>query len=149
MGTGHMADNRRDGVLQHIHKLVAAVHGVTPADGELLERFVHLRDEDAFAALVRRHGPMVLGVCRRLLKDAHDAEDACHAAFLVLARRAGSIRKQGSIGSWLYGVAYRAAANLRRQVVRRRGREAPAVDMAQPPPADVGWREVRTILDEE
>jgi RNA polymerase sigma factor (sigma-70 family) len=144
-----MADNRRDGVLQHIHKLVAAVHGVTPADGELLERFVHLRDEDAFAALVRRHGLMVLGVCRLLLKDAHDAEDACQAAFLVLARRAGSIRKQGSIGSWLYGVAYRAAANLRRQVVRRRGREAPAVDMAQPPPADVGWREVRTILDEE
>jgi RNA polymerase sigma factor (sigma-70 family) len=143
-----MADNRRNGVLQHIRKLVAAGHGGVPADDELLERFVRRRDEEAFAALVQRHGPMVQGVCRRLLKDAHDAEDACQAAFLVLARRAGSIRKRESVGSWLYGVAYRAAANLRRQVARRRGREVPAVDLAQPP-AEVGWREVRAVLDEE
>jgi RNA polymerase sigma factor (sigma-70 family) len=144
-----MADNRLDGVLQHIHKLVAAEHGGAPADGELLERFVRRRDEAAFAALVQRHGPMVLGVCRRVLKDSHDAEDACQAAFLILARRAASIRKRASVGSWLHGVAYRAAANLRRQVARRRGREVPVVDVAQPAPAELTWCEVRTVLDEE
>jgi RNA polymerase sigma factor (sigma-70 family) len=143
-----MADDRLDGVLQHIRKLVAAGHDRAPADAELLERFVRHRDEAAFAALVQRHGPMVLGVCRRVLKDAHDAEDACQAAFLVLARRAGSVRNRGSVGSWLYGVAYRAAANLRRQVARRRGREVPAVDVGQSPP-EVSWREVQALLDEE
>jgi RNA polymerase sigma factor (sigma-70 family) len=92
---------------------------------------------------------MVLGVCRRVLKDTHDAEDACQATFLILARRAASIRKRASVGSWLHGVAYRAAANLRRQVARRRGREVPAADVAQPAPAEVTWREVRAALDEE
>src|SRR5437762_2365355 len=73
------------------------------SDGELVERFLLRRDEAAFAALVRRHGPMVLAVCRRLLGHAQDAEDAFQATFLLLVRRAGAIRRRESVGSWLYG----------------------------------------------
>jgi RNA polymerase sigma-70 factor (ECF subfamily) len=82
-------------------------------DGELLERFLNAEDapaEAAFAALVERHGPMVLRVCRSALGEVHDAEDASQAVFLVLARRAGSVRRFESAGSWLYGVARRISA---------------------------------------
>src|SRR5438270_13885007 len=94
------------------------------SDTELLGRWVAARDEAAFEALVWRHGPMVLGVCRRVLRHPEDTEDAFQAAFLVLARRAAAVRKADSLGSWLHGVAYRVAANLRRDVARRRAREA-------------------------
>ena len=83
------------------------------SDRELLERFVEATDEVAFTVLIERHGPMVLGVCRRALANFHDAEDACQATFLVLTRRAGSIRKQESLASWLYGVAQRIAVKAR------------------------------------
>lgn len=83
------------------------------ADQDLLNRFARTRDEEAFAALVERHGPMVLGVCRRVLQDECDAEDAFQATFLVLARKANGIRKREAVGSWLYGVAYRVANKLR------------------------------------
>ena len=88
--------------------------GVLPsADGALLERFVARRDEDAFEALVRRHGPMVRGVCRRLLSDPHDVEDAFQATFLVLVLKAGRIRDAHRLGPWLHGVAFRAAMKAR------------------------------------
>ena len=74
--------------------------GPDPADGQLLERFVARRDEAAFAALLRRHGPMVLGVCRRVLGHAHDAEDAFQATFLVLVRKAGALRQPQQLGPW-------------------------------------------------
>src|SRR5579884_3194310 len=144
-----MADGHIDGVVQHIRRIVAAERSGALTDRELLDRFVGQRDEDAFAALVRRHGPLVFGVCRRVLHDAHDAEDACQAAFLVLARKAATVRDRNSLGSYLYGVAYRVASNLRREVARRRGREATAVDVPGPAAADVTWRELRTVLDEE
>src|SRR5262245_8712146 len=88
-------------------------------DRQLLERFTAARDEAAFTALVERHGPMVLGVCRRVLRHAHDAEDAFQAAFLVLARKAGSLRRPEALGNWLYGVAYRTALEARTRAVRR------------------------------
>src|SRR5262245_32278126 len=91
--------------------------------GALLAHFVSRRDEVAFEALLERHGPMVLGVCRRVLGDAHAAEDAFQATFLVLARKATSIRDQTSVGSWLYGVAQRIACKARAQAATRRDRE--------------------------
>ena len=100
------------------------VAGLT--DAQLLDRFAERDSETsdiAFAALVTRHGPMVLGVCRRLLDDAHSAEDAFQATFLVLARRAGSVRVDDSLGRWLYGVARRIACRARARARRRTARE--------------------------
>ena len=119
------------------------------ADRHLLERFVTARDETAFAALVRRHGPMVLGVCRRLLHDAHEAEDAFQATFLVLVHKARSIGRPESLGPWLHGVAYRTAARAR-QAARRRAREREAAAMPNRDPAvEAMWGELRVLLDEE
>ena len=118
-------------------------------DGQLLERFVRQRDEDAFARLVARHGGLVFGVCRRVLGDRHAAEDVFQATFLVLARRAGSIRKPESLASFLHGVAYRLAIKARGETERRRERERrlpPPVESEEP---DLSWREVRTLIDEE
>src|SRR5882724_2613308 len=97
-------------------------HETALPEGELLQAFVDRRDEEAFAALVERHGPMVFGVCQGVLRNRHDAEDAFQATFLVLANKARSIRRHASLGSWLHGVALRVArkalaASARRQVV--------------------------------
>src|SRR5262249_13707415 len=108
-----MASGQLSAVVQFIHKIQVARGPAAGTDGQLLERFLRQRDETAFAALVRRHGAMVLNVCRRLLHREHDAEDAFQATFLVLVRKAGSIDKHGSVGSWLYGVAYRIARKAR------------------------------------
>jgi RNA polymerase sigma factor (sigma-70 family) len=145
-----MADGQLDGVLQHVRKMVAGQSAGSLSDGELLERFARHRDEAAFAALVQRHAVMVLSVCRRVLHHVQDAEDACQAAFLVLARKAGSIRKQESVGSWLHGVAYRIAANLKRSIARRSAHEGPFSDVPQADTTgQVTWQEVRALLDEE
>jgi RNA polymerase sigma factor (sigma-70 family) len=120
-------------------------------DGQLLECFVARRDEAAFAALVRRHGPMVLGVCRRVLGHAQDAEDAFQAAFLVLARKAASIGRRELVGNWLYGVAYRTALDARAAATRRRTRERQVSAMPEPEAgngADV-WSDLRPLLDRE
>src|SRR5262245_2930016 len=135
-------------VLTHVRGLVAALHDRAATDRELLERFVSRRDEAAFAALLERHGAMILGVCRRVLRDAHDAEDACQATFLALARKAPAIRKRDSLASWLYGVAVRVARNLRRSAARRRACAGPQVH-DQDATAELTWREVREALDEE
>jgi RNA polymerase sigma factor (sigma-70 family) len=119
-----------------------------PEDGDLLGRFVRSRDGVAFAELVRRHGPMVLGVCRRVLGDRHDAEDAFQATFLILARKAGSVRPAGRVGPWLHGVARRTALAARRAAARRRLREAEAVAVRAATSRE-GTAELREVLDLE
>jgi RNA polymerase sigma factor (sigma-70 family) len=128
--------------------------GVRPevdrADRQLLERFVTRREEEAFAAILERHGPLVLGLCRRLLEHEQDAEDAFQATFLILARKAGSIRKREALAGWLYEVAYRVAVRMRTAAGRQRALERQTTDMPQTDPAaEAAWREVRPILDEE
>jgi RNA polymerase sigma-70 factor (ECF subfamily) len=119
-------------------------------DGQLLASFVERRDEDAFEALVRRHGPMVLGVCRRLLRHAHDAEDAFQATFLVLARKAASLRSRELVGNWLYGTAYRTALGARGMIARRQARERQVEDMPEPlAEAAAPWADLLPLLDQE
>ena len=102
------------------------------SDGQLLDRFVERREGAVFEAIVRRHGPMVWGVCRRVLRDHHDAEDAFQATFLVLARKAASIMPREKLGNWLYGVAYQTAMKARAMRAKRRGREGQVPEMPEP-----------------
>src|SRR5207249_4451809 len=119
-------------------------------DAQLLKRFAADHDETAFAALVQRHGPMVLGVCRRVLQDAHAAEDAFQATFLVLVRRARSIARPELLGNWLYGVAYRTAVRAKQNAARRNAYERQAMPMLTAEPTqEVARREVMAVLDEE
>src|SRR5262249_40800706 len=97
-------------------------------DAVLLGRFVGSRDEAAFAALVERHGPMVLSVCRRALGDVHAAEDAFQAAFLALARNARRVRQPAALSAWLYGTSVRIALSARRVAVRTRSKESAAAE---------------------
>src|SRR6516164_3707550 len=110
-------------VLRHIRglKQAGAAHQLT--DRQLLERFAARREEAAFEALLRRHGAMVQGVCRRVLGNPHDAEDAFQATFLVLARKAREVGRLGSVGGWLYQVAYTTALKAKVSTAARRRRE--------------------------
>jgi RNA polymerase sigma factor (sigma-70 family) len=143
-------DWRTCAILRHVRQL-SAEHGADNfSDQELLERYAVDRDEAAFAALVRRHGPMVWRTCLTILKHEHDAEDAFQAAFLVLARRVSSIRKRASIASWLYAVAYHVALRARAGVSRRTVPEdgGEAISEADPQ-AEAAQREQIGILHEE
>src|SRR2546422_7455561 len=120
-------------------------------DRQLLERF-QAGEESAFAALVDRHGPLVLGICRRVLQHVQDAEDAFQATFLVLARKAGSVPWRDTISNWLHSVALRIARKVRAQALRRSAKEKLAGEcapMATQPPVDPSWTELRPVLDEE
>src|SRR5262245_55641658 len=108
-----MSASQARNVFRHLGKLAQVRRDSAATDQQLLASYVTSRDEAAFATLVERHGGMVLGVCRRFLRSAQDAEDACQATFLVLARKAASIRKQQSLASWLYGTAKRIAQKAR------------------------------------
>ncbi len=136
---------------KHLHTLSTAAQADRLPDGELLQRFVAGCDEDAFAALVRRHGPMVLRVCRRILHNSHDAEDVFQATFLVLSRKAPSLRRRDSVGCFLHGVAYRLALKARTRLARQRLHENRAVVEKQDvdPLAELTVREAEAILDEE
>jgi RNA polymerase sigma factor (sigma-70 family) len=124
--------------------------GGEPADAVLLKRFTAQREEAAFAALVRRHGPMVLGVCRRLLQHEQDAEDAFQAVFCVFARKAGAIRRGTAVGGWLYAVAWRIARKAKALQVRRHMRESELPDFPAPDkPPEWEWRDLWPILEEE
>src|SRR5437588_6351038 len=136
-----------------MHQLRWLAHGCAQrdrSDGQLLEQFIGARDEHAFEELLRRHGPMVLGVCRRLLGHAQDAEDAFQATFMVLVRRARSVMPRELVGNWLYGVAYRVALDAQARSSRRRAREKQVQDMPHPttPPTDLD-PDLRPLLDRE
>jgi RNA polymerase sigma factor (sigma-70 family) len=117
-------------------------------DAQLLEHFSRTRSEIAFAALMRRHGALVLSVSRRYLGNLHDAEDVYQATFLVLARKAGKLRRRTGLGNWLRGVAYRLALKARTSAARRRSLERRAAEMAKLP-MESGLAELQAILDEE
>jgi RNA polymerase sigma factor (sigma-70 family) len=137
-------------VLQHLRRLAGPHPAAQPPDGQLLERFIAGRDEAAFAALVRRHGPMVLNVCRSVLRHEQDAEDAFQATFLVLARRAASLREPAAVAGWLYEVAYRIALKAQAQAARRRAREQKATPMTPTDPTlDMRLRDLHRVLHEE
>src|SRR6516162_4899057 len=110
-----MASTQLIGVLRHLRNLSEAQSLAEAADAELLARFTSHLEEAAFAALLRRHGPMVLSVAQRVLHQVQDAEEVFQATFLLLARKAGSIRKRESVSSWLHGVAHRLAIRAKTQ----------------------------------
>jgi RNA polymerase sigma factor (sigma-70 family) len=122
-------------------------HGLT--DGELLERYVNRRDEAAFTALVLRHGPMVLGVCRRVLRHEADAEDAFQATFLVLVRKAGALRARGLVGNWLYGVAHNTALKAKAMNRKRRTKELEAGAVPKREAVEQVWEQLQALLDAE
>jgi|GEM_PF-6891566 len=124
--------------------------GTELTDGQLLGRYVTTGDAAAFETLVRRHGPTVLGVCRRLLPNLHDAEDAFQATFLVLVRKATTITPRDAVGNWLYGVAYRAAQKVRVAAARRRSKEVQVAQVPEPTTVAEGlWHDVLPLLDHE
>src|SRR5262249_3622326 len=122
-GRSAMANGPMSGVIRHLRRAARLQHGRGMTDGPLLEQFLTRREEAAFEAPLRRHGPMVLGVGRRVLRNAHDAEDAFQATFLVLVRKAASVVPRDGVGNWLYGVAYRTALKARTAAARRRKHE--------------------------
>jgi RNA polymerase sigma factor (sigma-70 family) len=145
-----MATASAQAILRHIRALVSTQQVEQLPDQQLLQRYTSQHEEAAFETLVRRHGPLVLGVCRRVLHNLHDAEDAFQATFLILARKADSIHKQQSLGSWLYQVAYHAAFKAKVRDENRAKRERQVLQReAADPLAEVTGRELFTVLDDE
>src|SRR5262249_36164399 len=143
-----MATGQLSTVLRHLRQLLGSGPMVREGDSQLLDRFVHDNDQAAFTALVDRHGAMVLGLCRRILADDHNAEDVFQATFLVLVRKARSLRQYGSLANWLYTVAYHLALRTKAQQAKRQERQVTAMpdiatDAASP------WAELRPVLDAE
>jgi RNA polymerase sigma factor (sigma-70 family) len=136
-------------VIEHLRRLTLLPAAAAQSDGILLERFRRRADPLAFEALVRRHGPMVFGVCRRVLGNHHDAEDAFQATFLVLARKSASVTA-ATLANWLFVVAYRTAVKAKTRAAKRRAHEQrAAVDILQSSPSPDLWRELPAALDEE
>ncbi|HEV3117951.1 MAG TPA: sigma-70 family RNA polymerase sigma factor, partial [Gemmataceae bacterium] len=136
-------------VIEHLRRAVLLPDGAGLGDGELLGSFIECHDETALTALVKRHGPMVWCVCRRLLSH-HDAEDAFQATFLVLVRKAASVVPRDMVGNWLYGVAHQTALLAQRTAARRRAREVQVTEMPDIKAVQQDqWPELRPLLDEE
>src|SRR4051812_42298634 len=135
--------------LHHLTRQMAADALADQSDRQLVERALAAPDEAVFLAILRRHGPMVLRVCRRVLRHEQDAEDAFQATFLVLAGKLGSVRRHASLASWLHGVAHRVALQARDRASTRRRHEQEAAAPRDAPPDDVAWGELRGVLDAE
>jgi RNA polymerase sigma factor (sigma-70 family) len=135
-------------VVRQFARVTAGAGTAGSGDPDLLRRFTDAADQEAFAEIVRRHGPMVLDVCRCVLGNHADAEDAFQATFLTLARRAGAIRKAASLAAWLHGVAYRTARRAQARAARRRERESRAPARESTAPDDLSWAEVRRAVHE-
>ncbi len=144
-----MATNSVSRTVERLRQAVLLPDGAGLTDGQLLELFLARRDEAAFEALVRRHGPMVLGVCRRVVLHEQDAEDAFQATFLALARKAAGLRRPERVGNWLYGAAYFAARETRTVTARRRAKEKPMAGVPEPFTVGEtdGVRELLPLLD--
>jgi RNA polymerase sigma factor (sigma-70 family) len=137
-------------VIQHLRRAVLLREGADLTDGQLLECFVSCQEAAALEALVRRHGPMVWGVCQRTLRNHHDAEDAFQATFLVLVRKAASIYPRAKVGNWLYGVAHQTALKARATRAKRRVRERPVTQMPEPAVTEKDlWSDLQPLLDQE
>lgn len=137
--------------VQRIRRLASTANDCAQSDGELLGEFLADKNPSAFETIIRRHGMMVSQICRRELGNAHDAEDAFQATFLILAQQASSIRKRDSLSSWLHGVAFRMATNAKRAAKRRRKHESNFGSSRETadPAGCVAWKEIQSILDEE
>src|SRR5580704_17015293 len=137
-------------VIQHLRSTLLLRDGADLTDGQLLECFVSRRETAALEALVRRHGPIVWGVCRRILRNHHDAEDAFQATFLVLVRKAASVTPREMVGNWLYGVAHQTALKARATGAKRRARERQVVDMPETAAKEQDSAyDLQTVLDQE
>jgi RNA polymerase sigma factor (sigma-70 family) len=145
-----MATGQLSGVIQHLRRAMLLRDGAGLTDEQMLENYISRRDEAALAALVQRHGPMVWGVCRRVLTNYHDAEDAFQATFLVLVRRAASIASPELLANWLYGVAHQTAIKARATVARRKMRERQVTEMPEPAGVEQDlWNDLQPLLDQE
>src|SRR5262245_58717801 len=146
-----MARGQLDIVLRHLRNVVVTKSVEHWTDAELVARFVERLDEATFAVLVRRHGGLVLNVCRHVLRSEMDADDAFQAVFLVLARKAASVHKGTSLASWLHRVALRCALDFRRSAMRRRKHEQSAGEgkTSESPLRRAALNEMQAYLDEE
>src|SRR5438477_4844138 len=145
-----MAASKMSKIGQHLRRAVLPRDGAGLTDGQLLHDYLSRHEEAALAALVRRHGPMVWGVCRRVLRSYHDAEDAFQATFLVLLRRAASITSPELLANWLYGVAHQTALKARATTAKRRARERQVVSMPEPAATEGDlWHNLEPLLDQE
>ncbi len=136
--------------LQHLCQAVLRSDATGATDGQLLSCFIEKRDEASFATLVQRHGPMVLGVCRRILANGHDAEDAFQATFLVLVRKATAVVPREMVGNWLYGVARQTATKARAMAAVRQARERQMAEMPEPQAESPGHlADLHALLDRE
>ena len=145
-----MATSQMSEVIQHLRRLVLLREVAGLTDGQLLKDYLGHRDQAALAALVQRHGPMVWGVCRRVLRNYHDVEDAFQATFLVFVRKAASIASPELLANWLYGVAHQTALNARATTAKRGARERQVTEMPEPAVMERDlWADLQPLLDQE
>src|SRR5437763_12931286 len=145
-----MAKTHTSKVIQHLRRAVLLRDGAELTDEQLLQDYLSRHEQAALATLVRRHGPMVWSVCRRILRNWHDAEDAFQATFLVLVRKAASIASPKLLANWLYGVAHQTALKARATVAKRKARERQVTEMPEPAAVEQDlWSDLQPLLDQE